>query len=176
MSCNLRCVVKCGLLLAILDLLHGLATEAFYGYEFYIHYRCQWVHGIRWCRYYLRETNHSLRVNIGIGEGVVCILFAVLLILALCKYQPWLAWLWLLKAVAVLVVNGYFLTGWIVEKSRYYHQIWDQHNYDQDNVFMTAGIILTLVEVFLMFIFCCVGGSFTYKVHKQRLPTMETDI
>ncbi|KAG7162656.1 uncharacterized protein LOC121873678 [Homarus americanus] len=176
MGCSLRSVTTCGLVLAILDLLHGLGTLAFYGYQFHVHYVCHWNHGIRWCQYYLQETNHSVRVNIGIGEGVVCTIFACLLIVSLCKYKPWLTWLWLLKAVVVVIINGYFIIIWLMEKSRHYHQFWDRHNYDQDGIFLMAGIGLTTVEILIMFIFCCVSGSFTYKIRSQRVPTMETDI
>ncbi|XP_069158064.1 uncharacterized protein [Procambarus clarkii] len=176
MACSLKNIVNCGLVLAVFDLLHGLATTAFYSYQFASHYNCHWNHGIRWCQYYLHETNHSLRVNLGIGEGIVCLVVSCLLMVALCKYNPVLTWLWLVKAVAVLVLNTYFLTGWVLQKSSHYHQFWDRHNYDQDNIFLLAGAALTFLQLLIMFIFCCVTGSFTCKVHKQRIPTMETDI
>ncbi|KAK3873611.1 hypothetical protein Pcinc_021394 [Petrolisthes cinctipes] len=184
MTSSLKCVVNCGLVLAVLDIIHGISTLAFYGYQLYSHYNCHWNHGIRWCQYYLKETNHSTRVNIGIGEGVLCLLFASVLIVALCKYKPWLAWAWLLKALGVVGVNGYFIIIWVLEMSHHYHQFWDRHNYDQDSIFLYAGIVLTLMELFIMFTFCCVTGLFTYKVgdgedlevRKERVPTMETDI
>nr|XP_053656170.1 uncharacterized protein LOC128704981 isoform X2 [Cherax quadricarinatus] len=157
-------------------MLHALATSGFYAYQLASHYNCRWNHGIRWCQYYMYETNHNLRVNVGIGEGVVCLVFACLLMVGLCKYNPVLTWLWLFKALAVVVVNTYFLTGWLLQRSRHYHQFWDRHNYDQDNNFLLASACLTVIEVFIMFVFCCVAGSFTYKIRKQRVPTMETDI
>lgn len=61
-------------------------------------------------------------------------------------------------------LNGYFITVWVMETSRYYHQFWNSHNYDQNQVFLLTGIALTLVEIVLMFTFCCVVGSFTHKV------------
>lgn len=176
MSNSLRGVVNCGLLWAILDLIHGLVTIGFYGYEAITHYRCHWNHGIRWCQYYLDQTNHSLRVNIGIGEGLMCVFFASLLITAFSRFKPWLTWVWLIKALAVLGINGYFITIWVIEKSRYYHSFWDRSNYDQDNIFLMAGVGLTLLEFFITMAFCCVSATFTHRVRKQQLPTMETDI
>lgn len=173
---NLRGVANCGMFLGIMDLLHGLATISFYGYQYGSHYNCYWNHGIRWCTYYLEETNHSKRVNLGLGEGVICIIFAILLIVSFSKYKWWLAWTWLLKALAVLGLNGYFVTVWVMETSRSYHQFWNRHNYDQNQVFLLAGIVLTLIELIIMLIFCCVVGSFTHKIRKQQVPTMETHI
>ncbi|XP_045119084.1 uncharacterized protein LOC123509009 [Portunus trituberculatus] len=176
MGFNLQCVANSGVTLGVLDLLHGLATLAFYSYQFGTHFNCRWSHGIRWCRYYLEETNHSQRVDLGMGEGVLCIIFAILLIVALRKYNWWLVWAWLTKALAVVGLNGYFITVWVLETSRHYHQFWNRHNYDQNQVFLLAGIILTLAELIFMFVFCCIVGSFTHKIRKQRVPTMETDI
>ncbi|KAG0730421.1 hypothetical protein GWK47_028284 [Chionoecetes opilio] len=166
MGSKLRCLANCGVVLGVMDLLHGLATLAFYGYQYGSHYNCHWNHGIRWCRYYLQETNHSTRVSYGLAEGVICTIFAIFLIIALTKYKWWLAWSWLLKALAVVALNGYFIIVWVMETSRYYHQFWDRHNYDQNQVFLLAGIVLTLIELVIMFTFCCVVGSFT---HKPRL-------
>ncbi|XP_068217533.1 uncharacterized protein [Palaemon carinicauda] len=176
MSNSLRTVANCGLFLAILDLIHALSTFGFYCYELIIHYRCHWNHGIRWCQYYLNDTNHSLRVNIGIGEGVVCIFFASVLIAAFCRYNPWVAWLWLIKALAVIGINAYFIGVWMVQRSRYYHSLWNPKNYNQDEIFLMAGIGLTAIELLIMFIFFCVSGAFTYKVKRQQVPTMESDI
>ncbi|MPC86253.1 hypothetical protein E2C01_081075 [Portunus trituberculatus] len=103
------------------------------------------------------------------GEGVLCIIFAILLIVALRKYNWWLVWAWLTKALAVVGLNGYFITVWVLETSRHYHQFWNRHNYDQNQVFLLAGIILTLAELIFMFVFCCIVGSFTHKVRVEGL-------
>ncbi|KAK7079172.1 hypothetical protein SK128_001476 [Halocaridina rubra] len=176
MANSVRSVATCclGLGVGVFDLLHAFATLIFYGYELVTHYRCHWNHGIRWCQYYIYQTNHSVRVNIGIGEGIVCLLFASLLIVGFCKYKPWLTWMWLVKALAVIVVNSYFICVWLIERSRYYHSFWDRNNYDQDNIFLLAGVGLTIVEFFIMIIFCCVSGVFTYRVspgHPFHVPS-----
>ncbi|KAK7081522.1 hypothetical protein SK128_000517, partial [Halocaridina rubra] len=78
-------------------------------------------------------------------------------------YKPWLTWIWLVKALAVIVVNSYFICVWLIERPRYYHSFWDRNKYDQDNIFLLAGVGLTIVEFFIMINYCCVPGVFTYR-------------
>ncbi|ROT78548.1 hypothetical protein C7M84_002753 [Penaeus vannamei] len=173
MACSLRNIINFGLLLAVIDLLHGIATCAFYGYELAVHYRCHWNHGIRWCQYYLYHTDHSVRVNIGIAEGVGCLFFSTILIIGLCKRKPLVTWTWLLKPIAVIIINVFFLSRWLAQKSRYYHSFLDRRSDEQENLFTYLGLGLTLVQVFVMLFLLCINGSFTYKIRKQGAPNTD---
>ncbi|XP_027209507.2 uncharacterized protein [Penaeus vannamei] len=173
MACSLRNIINFGLLLAVVDLLHGVATCAFYGYQFSIHYRCHWAHGLRWCQHYLYMSDHSVRVNIGIAEGVGCLFFSTILIIGLCKRKPLVTWTWLLKPIAVVIINVFFLSRWLAQKSRYYHSFLDRRSDEQENLFTYLGLGLTLVQVFVMLFLLCINGSFTYKIRKQGAPNTD---
>ncbi|XP_047491334.1 uncharacterized protein LOC125040690 [Penaeus chinensis] len=116
MACSLRNIINFGLLLAVIDLLHGVATCAFYGYQFGIHYRGHSNYGIRWYEHYLYLSDLSVRVNIGIAEGVGGLFFSTILIIGLCKRKPLVTWTWLLKPVAVIIINVFFLSRWMVQR------------------------------------------------------------
>ncbi|ROT70757.1 hypothetical protein C7M84_010957 [Penaeus vannamei] len=64
---------------------------------------------------------YTLRTYIGIGEGAVTPIFAVIYIVALVRHKPWLAWCWLIKAFGALGINVYFLSQWLIRLKNFDH-------------------------------------------------------
>ncbi|XP_071546616.1 uncharacterized protein [Panulirus ornatus] len=170
MACSLRCVVVCGILLAVLDILHGLVTLGFYGYQFIIEsfYLCPLELPVEKChnKIYIYEQMFEMRVYIGIGEGIACVLFSIFYIIALVKHKPSLTWVWLMKSFAVIAINVYYLAAWLIRQGRYDHIEWEKQDYEDD--FVWAGEGLTLAQIIIMILFCLIGGIFTYKVCEER--------
>jgi hypothetical protein len=77
---------------------------------------------------------------------------------------PYLAWSWLIKALFIISLNAYFVGDWLVKRGRYYHSYWDPDEYREETRFITGGAIEIVVQLVLSFVFCCLAGSFTYKV------------
>lgn len=50
--------------------LHGVATCAFYGYQFGVHYRCHSNYGIRWCEHYLHLSGKRRPASLSLSVVV----------------------------------------------------------------------------------------------------------
>ncbi|XP_037792299.1 uncharacterized protein LOC119587694 [Penaeus monodon] len=168
--CSIKAVISCGIFLAVLDIIQGLITLGWYGYRFvsYYFYLCPRELPIDECHAekYHYEQLYTLRTYIGIGEGAVTPIFAAIYIVALVRHKPWLAWCWLIKAFGALGINVYFLSQWLIRLKNFDHLRTIRPAYDQQ--FLWIGIALTLAEVVILFLFCLVGGLFTYKVCEER--------
>ncbi|XP_066990724.1 uncharacterized protein [Macrobrachium rosenbergii] len=170
MACTLRAVVTCGIILAVIDVFHGLTTTGFYAYQFIVElfYLCPLDLPLELChnKNYIYEQMFETRVYIGLGEGVVGVLFSLFYIMALVKRKPSLTWLWLLKAFAVIAINIYYLSSWVIRQGRYEHINWEKDEYEDE--FVYAGQGLTLIQIIILVLYCLIGGIFTYKVCEER--------
>ncbi|KAF2361098.1 hypothetical protein FHG87_008147 [Trinorchestia longiramus] len=175
---SIQGVLIAGVILAVLDLLFGIYVLGFYGKIQHNHFHCPWAHGIRSCDFFLFETNHNTRTIIGLAEGIVSIVFSTVLLVAFLRRLPYLAWIWLLKAVIVILMNAYFVADWLIKRGRYYHSYWDPDEYNEETVFIAGGFIEIGVQLILSFIFCCLAASFTYKIRRQEraMKAAETQI
>lgn len=170
MACTLQGVITCGIVLAFFDILHGLTTLGFYGYQFVIEsfYLCPLNLPVEKChnKIYIYEQMYELRVYIGIGEGIAGALFAIFYIVALVKRKPSLTWFWLLKSFAIIAVNIYYLSSWLIRQGRYDHIEWEKSAYEDYFIYFGQG--LTLAQIIIMVLYCLIGGIFTYKVCEER--------
>lgn len=170
MACTLRSVVTCGILLAIMDILHGVITLGFYGYQFVVEsfYLCPLNLPVEKChnKIYIYEQMFEMRVYIGIGEGIIGMLFAIIYIVALVKHKPSLTWMWLLKSFAVIAINIYYLSSWLIRQGAYDHIDWEKADYEDEFIYFGQG--LTLAQMIIMVLYCLIGGLFTYKVVEER--------
>ncbi|XP_042876029.1 uncharacterized protein LOC122255794 [Penaeus japonicus] len=168
--CSMKSIIICGILLAVFDILQGMTTLAWYGYRFvwYYFYLCPRDLPIDECHAekYHYEQMYILRTYIGIGEGAVTPIFAIIFIFALLRHKPWLAWCWLIKAVGVLGINVYFLSQWLIRQKNFEHFRTVRPEYDY--YFLWIGIGLTLAEVIILILFCLIGAIFTYMVCEER--------
>lgn len=168
--CTLRGVVLSGILLAVIDMIHGLVTSSFYCYQLVMDkfYLCPLTMDVTLChnKIYVYEQLFETRVYIGIGEGIVGIFFTIIYVLALVKHKPSITWLWLLKAFAIIIINVYYLASWLIRRGRYDHINSDQP--EDEQIFLYAAKGLTLVQIVIMVIFCLIGAVFTYKVCEER--------
>ncbi|XP_068217539.1 uncharacterized protein [Palaemon carinicauda] len=170
MACSLRAVITCGIILAVLDVIHGLATTGFYGYRFIVEsfYLCPLDLPIDKChnKNYVYEQMFETRVYIGIGEGIVGVLFSLFYVMALVKRKPSLTWLWLLKSFAIIAINIFYLSSWLIRQESYDYIKWEKAEYEDEFVFTAQA--LTLAQIVIMVIYCLIGGVFTYKVCEER--------
>nr|XP_053656166.1 uncharacterized protein LOC128704980 [Cherax quadricarinatus]XP_053656167.1 uncharacterized protein LOC128704980 [Cherax quadricarinatus] len=178
MACTLKSVVVCGILLAILDIIHGLVTSGFYGYQFIVQsfYLCPLNLPVEKChnKIYIYEQMFQMRVFIGIGEGIAGVIFSVIYIVALVKHKPSLTWIWLMKSFAVVAINVYYLSNWLIRQGRYDHINWEKHRFEDQ--FIYAGEGLTLAQVVIMVLFCFIGAIFTYKVCEERTASRRNSL
>ncbi|KAG7162662.1 hypothetical protein Hamer_G019380 [Homarus americanus] len=148
---------------------HGLVTLGFYGYQFIIEsfYLCPLDLPVEKChnKIYIYEQMFETRVHIGMGEGIACVFFAILYIIALVKHKPSLTWIWLMKSFAVIAINVYYLAAWLIRQGRYDHIEWEKQDYEDEFVFTAEG--LTLAQIVIMILFCLIGAIFTYKVRGE---------
>jgi len=167
MCCSLRSVIGFGIFLAIIDILQGLTTLVWYGYRFlwWVWYLCPSDLPVQDCHqvHYHHNQYYTLRNYIGIGEGVVTPIFAIVYIIALVRHKPWLTWLWIVKAFAILGINVYFISQWIIRQNT---TMSTPTEYDPQYLWISIG--LTASEVLLLLVFCMLGGIFTYKVFEER--------
>ncbi|KAK7075066.1 hypothetical protein SK128_007572 [Halocaridina rubra] len=170
MACTLRGVITCGIILAIFDVLHGLASLGFYAYQFVMwsFYLCPLNLPVEKChnKIYIFDQMFKLRVYIGIGEGAAGVLFAIFYIVALVKRKPSLTWFWLLKSFAIIAINIYYLSSWLIRQGRYDHIEWEKAEYEDEFIYFGQG--LTLAQIIIMVLYCLIGGLFTYKVCEER--------
>lgn len=169
MACSLKCVVGFGIFIAILDILHGLATLGFYGYRFvaYHFYLCPRDLDITVCqnKLYIYEQLFTLRVWIGLGEGAVTQFFVMIYIIALVKHKPWLTWFWLIKSFGVMGINVYYISYWLVRRKSFDHINYQPQEYEKNFLYVGGG--LTLIQLCIMLFFCLIGGIFSYKVCEE---------
>ncbi|XP_068217538.1 uncharacterized protein [Palaemon carinicauda] len=169
MACSLKCVVGFGIFLAVLDILHGLATLGFYGYRFvaYSFYLCPRDLDITVCqnKLYIYEQLFTFRVYVGLGEGAITPFFVMIYIIALVKHMPWLTWFWLLKSFGIMGINVYYISYWVVRRKSFDHINYEPQDYENHFLYFGAG--LTLAQLLIMLLFCLVGGIFSYKVSKK---------
>ncbi|XP_050693320.1 uncharacterized protein LOC126984022 [Eriocheir sinensis] len=170
MCCTLRSVVAFGIILAVIDIMHGLVTAGFYCYQFVMDtfYLCPLEMEVTLChnKIYVYEQLFETRVYIGIGEGIAGVIFAVFYILALVKHKPSMTWVWLMKSFAVISINVYYLASWLIRRGRYDHINIEQP--EDEKIFIYAAKGLTLVQILIMMVFCLIGAIFTYKVCEER--------
>ncbi|KAK4311506.1 hypothetical protein Pmani_016974 [Petrolisthes manimaculis] len=171
--CSLRGVISCGIILAIIDILHGMVTASFYCYQLVMDtfYVCPIAMDVVLCsnKMYFYWQMFATRVYIGIGEGIVGVLFAIFYIIALIKHKPSLTWIWLLKAFGVIGINVYFLAIWLIRRGRFLHI--NQEQLEDENLFIYTAEGLTAIQVVTMILFCLIGGIFTYKVCEERVAS-----
>ncbi|XP_068217535.1 uncharacterized protein [Palaemon carinicauda] len=170
MACSLKCVVGFGIFLAVLDILHGLATLGFYGYRFvaYSFYLCPRDLDITVCqnKLYIYEQLFTFRVYVGLGEGAITPFFVMIYIIALVKHMPWLTWFWLLKSFGIMGINVYYISYWVVRRKSFDHINYEPQDYENHFLYFGAG--LTLAQLLIMLLFCLVGGIFSYKVCEEN--------
>ncbi|KAG0730419.1 hypothetical protein GWK47_028281 [Chionoecetes opilio] len=168
--CSLKGVVGWGIFLATVDILHGLVTAAFYCYQLVVDtfYLCPRSMVVSLChnKIYVYEQLFQRRVNIGIGEGVVGVIFSIIYILALVKRKPSITWLWLMKSFAVISINVYYLSSWLIRRGHYNHI--NKEQAEDEYIFIYTAQGLTLVQIIILFFFCLIGAIFTYKVCEER--------
>lgn len=168
--CTLRCVIKCGIFLAALDIIHAVTSFGFYGYQYIIEmwYLCPIDLAVEKChnKIYIFEQMFEMRCYIGVGEGIAGIFCCAIYILALVKRKPSLTWLWLIKSFAVIGVNIYYLSNWVIRQGRYDHLEWEKQTYEDEFIWAAEG--LTLAQILIMLFYCLIGGLFTYKVVEEK--------
>ncbi|KAG0730420.1 hypothetical protein GWK47_028283 [Chionoecetes opilio] len=170
MACTLKKVIACGIILAVLDIMHGLTTLGFYGYRFISHhfYLCPRDLDITLCqnKLYFYEQMFTMRTYIGLGEGVATLLFAIMYIISLVKYLPCLSWMWIFKSFAVMGVNVFYISSWMVRQESLEEITYQNDDYVQHFLLAAAG--LTLSQLILMVTFCIIGAIFSFKVSQER--------
>ena len=75
-----------------------------------------------------------------------------------------LVWVWLIKAVGVVILNLYFVSVWMVQRGRYYHWYDTEEEVDQELLYIYFGVANIALQIIFGFIFCCTAGGFTYQV------------
>lgn len=170
MCCTLRCVVVCGIILAVFDIIQSLVTSAFYCYQFVMDtfYLCPLSMDVTLChnKIYVYEQLFKTRVYIGIGEGIAGVIFSIIYILALVKHKPSIIWVWLMKGFAVIAINVYYLASWLIRRGRYNHI--NEEQPEDEQIFIYTGKGLALVQIVILLVFCLIGAIFTYKVCEER--------
>ncbi|XP_050693316.1 uncharacterized protein LOC126984020 [Eriocheir sinensis] len=170
MACTLKSVIACGIILAVIDILHGLSTLGFYGYRFisFSFYLCPRDLEISVCqnKLYFYEQMFTMRTYIGLGEGAVTLLFDMIYIIALVKYLPCLSWMWIFKSFAVMGINVFYISSWLVRKQSLKEITFQDEEYQRH--FLLAGGWLTAIQLIIMVIFCIIGAIFSYKVAAER--------
>ncbi|KAK8404159.1 hypothetical protein O3P69_000313 [Scylla paramamosain] len=168
--CTIHGVVISGILLAVLDIIHGLITSAFYCYQLVMDtfYLCPLDMDVTLChnKIYVYEQLFETRVYIGIGEGIAGVLFNIIYIMALVKHKPSITWVWLLKGFAVIGINVYYLASWLIRRGRYDHINSDQPEDEIIFIYVAKGLLLVQISILVMF--CMIGAVFTYKVCEER--------
>jgi len=168
--CTLKCVVKCGIFLAVLDIINSLTAFGFYGYQYVIEmwYLCPIQLAVEKChnKIYIFEQMFLYRCYFGVGEGVLGIAFCAIYIVALVKRKPSLTWFWIIKAFAVIGINIYYLSNWVIRQGRYDHLEWEKQTYEDE--FIWAAEALTLLQIFILFLYLLIGSMFTYKIVEEK--------
>ena len=83
-----------------------------------------------------------------------------------------LVWSWLFKGVVVVLMNMYFILDWLIKRGRFYHAYWSDEEYDLESLYINVGVTLTMFQLFIVIVFCCVSGSFTMKVSLKGILTI----
>lgn len=170
MACSLKAVITCGIILAILDILHGLTTIGFYGYRYIAitFYLCPRDLDITNCqnKLYFYEQMFTMRTYVGLGEGAATLIFDILYIISLVKYLPCLSWMWIFKSLAVMGVNVFYISQWQIRKESLDEIVFQTEDYQKH--FLLAGGGLTAAQLILCICFCIITAIFSYKVAQER--------
>ncbi|XP_063840833.1 uncharacterized protein LOC135089280 [Scylla paramamosain] len=169
MACALRTVIACGIVLAVIDILHGLTTLGFYGYRFfsYFFFLCSQSTTIQKCydEKYFYEQLFEWRTYYGFGEATVTLLFSIIYIIALVKHLSCLSWMWIFKAVTVMGVNVYYISKWMVRMDTLHLP---KENEDFLKLFLWVNIGLTIGQLAITLAFCVITTVFCYVVARKR--------
>ncbi|KAB7508194.1 hypothetical protein Anas_01973 [Armadillidium nasatum] len=68
--------------------------------------------------------------------------------------------------MAVIILNLYYVTVWLVQRGRNYHTYETEEEVEQEYLYICFGAATALLQVVLSIWFCCTAGGFSYHVSR----------